>query len=123
MTARDELAAELWKHHYEEFTMNPDGMERSYCRCGARVYPMKSLVQHQAEVAIAHRKPRTITTAEELEALEVTAVIRGKWLAEKWADEEGEMWHVAGKGMNWDTEQLVQRGGLPATVLYEGTQP
>jgi hypothetical protein len=69
--------------------------------------------------AAASYMHRTITTVEELDALEVTAVIRGKWLAEKWADPEGDMWHVAGKGMNWDTEQLAQRGGLPATVLLE----
>ncbi|MEA5453280.1 hypothetical protein SPF06_00960 [Sinomonas sp. JGH33] len=76
MSERDEPAAELWKHHYEDFTMAHDGTEKSYCQCGAAVYPMKSLVQHQAEVALAHRKPRTVTTAAELDALPVGSVVR-----------------------------------------------
>ena len=73
-----------------------------------------------ALIAAGYRKNRTISAAEELEALPVQSVIRGKFTAEKWADEEGELWYVAGKGMRWDTEQLVQRGALPATVLFEG---
>jgi Ser/Thr protein kinase RdoA (MazF antagonist) len=71
-------------------------------------------------IAAGYRKPRTLTTAEELRDLPVTAVVLGKWLAQKWADPEGELWHVAGKGMVWDSEQLIQRGGLPTTVLHEG---
>jgi hypothetical protein len=68
---------------------------------------------------LGYVKHREIVTVEELNDLPVGAVIRGKWLAEKWADEDGELWHVAGKGMRWDVEQLVGRGGLPAMVLTE----
>lgn len=101
MNARDELAMLVHRYYGTE---------------GWRT----SLGAANVILAAGFRKPRTITAREELDALPAQAVIRGKWLADKWADPEGEMWHVAGKGMNWDTEQLIQRGILPATVLYEG---
>lgn len=74
-----------------------------------------------AILASGYRKPRTITTVEELNALPVRSVIRGNWLAEKWAEPEGECWHIAGKALSWFTEQLASYNGLPATVLYEPT--
>lgn len=75
----------------------------------------------KAEEALEAAKPRMVTTLDELEELPVGSVVLGKWLAQKWADPEGEMWHVAGKGMYWDLEQFTGRGGLPAIVLQEGT--
>ena len=114
MNARDELATELWKHHYEEFTMNPEGTERSLCQCGAPVYPMKSLVQHHAEVAIAagYRKPRTITTAAERTTLRPGTVA---------VDDCGNAWK-RGFG-SWvgtgDLGPLFDYEDITLTVLYE----
>lgn len=108
MSARDELGKLL-------FTLPVSD------RAADAAPEIMTLCDEAAEVLLeaGYWKPRTITTAEELDALEVGAVVRGKWLAEKWADEEGELWYVAGNWMRWDTEQLVQRGGLPAEVLQE----
>jgi hypothetical protein len=73
-----------------------------------------------AILAAGYRKPQQVTTVEELDALEVGTVVRGKWLAEKWAEDEDEVWYVAGKAMFWTNEDLTLRGGLPATVLHVG---
>ncbi|BCT75629.1 hypothetical protein SCMU_14710 [Sinomonas cyclohexanicum] len=122
-TERDELAAELWKHHYEHFTMAHDGRESSYCQCGAPVYPNKSLVQHQAEVAIAHRKPRTVTTAAELDALPVRSVV---------LDAGQDVWQCYVRRERpdgtlrtyWECGEDVEGSDdftFPATVLHEPT--
>jgi len=105
MSERDELASVIVEAYGED--------PRSECPC-EQDYDVADAI-----LAAGYRRPRTVTTVEELDALPISAVVRGKWLAEKWADEEGELWYVAGKGMRWDTEQLVQRGGLPAEVLQE----
>lgn len=65
--------------------------------------------------------PKVIITAEELDALPVGSIINGRWLAEKWAEPEGEVWHVAGKGQPWDHDKMLRMMALPAVVLSEPT--
>ena len=58
---------------------------------------------------------------EQLEDLPVGSIVSGMWTAEKWADPEGERWHVAGKAQPWTTEFLIgMSGDSPFTLLREG---
>ena len=111
-TERDELA-DLIETAVEDPIYNAGDVPPS-------LTPMVASAAADAVLAANYRKPRTVTTVEELDALPVGSVILGKWLAQKWADPDGEMWHIAGKGMYWDLEQMVQRVCLHATVLHEG---
>ena len=111
---RNALADALWGHHYETYSMNPDGTERSYCQCGAPVYPVKSLVQHHAEVALEHLKPRTIESAYEDDGPDslppLSVVLSGgkpaiRQYDHTWMDYDGGTWD------DWEME-------YPLTVLY-----
>lgn len=100
-----------------QIIMSPESFDGGPVSCGPNaVYAARTA---DAILAAGYRKPRTITTLEELDALEVGAVVRGKWLAEKWATPEGDVWFIAGRNMEWFTDDLVLRGGLPAEVLQE----
>lgn len=110
INARGRANNPKWDHPllgYETFSVEQKGFLREQARI---------MLEAAAPHLIA---PIELTTEEELDALPVGAVVRGKWLAEKWADEEGDLWYVAGKGMRWETGDLVRRGGLPATVIHE----
>jgi hypothetical protein len=74
-------------------------------------------------LAAGYRKPRTITTAEELDALPIWSVVR---------DGDGWVWEAcsrtwAGENpkLTWDGPEWGDRSediALPATVLYEPEQ-
>lgn len=65
-----------------------------------------------------YRKPRTITTAEELDALPWDSVVRTESgvVLEKWVGEDDAEWRVSGH-RPWTTAELAVN--LPATVLWE----
>ena len=79
MNARDELSGILEKH--EDCAFSASGV--LVCSCGVAMQPqqvmddMANLASHQADVLLAagYRKPRTITTAEELDNLPLGSVI------------------------------------------------
>ena len=81
-----------------------------------------SSLQTRTDLAADYRKPRTVTTMEELEVLGHGAVIRSEhrhyWVAHK---EDGmgpdQGWAVAGGGAITSRELAFW---LPATVLHEG---
>lgn len=119
-TERDALAEVLWGHHYEEYTINPDGTERSNCQCGAAVYPRMSLVQHQAQSALTagYRHPQQINRAEELDALPFESVIRDAegHVLERWGEPEEKLWATV------MVNAFIPCGdiALPVTVLHVG---
>ncbi|WXW93180.1 hypothetical protein SEA_BRAYBEAST_44 [Arthrobacter phage BrayBeast] len=119
MSAREDIAALLFVTDNSKAVAPWSEWEHSKNepRLTEYVYAMAD-----ALIAAGYRKPRTITNAEELDALPIKAVIRGKWLAEKWATPESDVWFIAGRNMEWFTDDLVMRGGLPATVLDEAAQ-
>lgn len=130
---RNELAAELWKHHSEVYSIKYDGTERAYCVCGAQTYPDKSLVQHQAETAlrwIESRKPAPITDQDELEDAIRRSFEEGEhlvlmsgtrpWII--WEDDYG-LAHVSSAPHEDDPESFTLDDiPLPATVLHVGGQ-
>ena len=77
----------------------------------------------QAILAAGYRKPRTITTAEELDALPNEALIRTRfgqvWEAAKLTDGEN-LWRTLGPAKLLRSEDIA-RWSLPATVLHEPT--
>ncbi|UUG70015.1 hypothetical protein SEA_ZUCKER_56 [Arthrobacter phage Zucker] len=116
MSNRDELIQIIWDDAVADRVKNGKDLRN--------VPVVRPKVEAMADkiIAAGYRKPQTITTAEELDALPIKAVIRGKWLAEKRATPEGDVWFIAGRNMEWFTDDLVMRGGLPATVLDEAAQ-
>jgi len=74
------------------------------------------LLAHAALTA-GYRKPRTVTTAEELNALPFEAVIRDAegHVLERWGDAEHVQWSTP--GCKWFVP--VTEIALPVTVLYE----
>lgn len=124
MSARDELSDELWKHNYEDFTMAHDGRESSRCQCGAPVYPLKSLQQHRADVVLAagYRKPRTITTAEELDKLRFQSVVLDAYgtpyVCERHrTDGTRNEWKPSGMDHLDESDTILDHG--PVTVVHE----
>lgn len=86
-----------------------------------------------ALLAAGYRKPRTVTTAAELDAAIIRAFENGENLVllEKggwrpyilWEDDRGDL-HVTSTPMEDDPERLTPSDiALPATVLYEGSAP
>lgn len=74
-----------------------------------------------AILAAGYRKPRTVTTSEELDALPVDSVVRDTkgFVYQKWADiDEPEIpwWAAAGDSRMYPANRIA----LPATVLHEG---
>lgn len=74
----------------------------------------------QTLTEFGYRKPRTITTVEELDALGHAAVVRDaeEYVLERWGRPEDDMWATPMNGA-WIRSAEVT---LPATVLYEGGQ-
>lgn len=73
-----------------------------------------------AILAAGYRKPRTITTVEELDALPLHGVIvddAGDGIVYRKMDlrQDGVQWFEPGYLLNWDSDEIT----LPATVLYE----
>ena len=73
-------------------------------------------------LAAGYRKPRQVTTVEELDALPVESIVRDAtgFTWDKWWDDDGHefsWWATTGDR----TEYSPKRVNLPATVLYEGT--
>ena len=72
-----------------------------------------------AILAAGYRKPRTITTVEELDALPVEAVVRSDmgnvYIKDHDLDNPTDTWWVAGGGVS---EYQSNRILLPATVLH-----
>jgi len=73
-----------------------------------------------AILAAGYRKPRTITTAEELDALPFEAVIRDAdgHVLERWGHSEENLWVTVMVNAFIRRDQIA----LPATVLHEGAQ-
>lgn len=65
-------------------------------------------------LAAGYRKPRTVTTIEELEALPGNSVVRDNGVGYVWDKADGELWWRAGV----DDEYHADKIKLPATVLY-----
>lgn len=123
MSARDELAKLLFvtdnhdakdpDHEWEMTTRHNPNFSEAY------------FVMADAILAAGYRRPRTITTAEELAALGHGSVIRSEhrhyWVAHK---EDGmgadQGWAAAG-GSALTSRDLTS--WLPATVLHEPGQP
>jgi len=122
MNNHHELAEVLGKH--EDCAFSASGV--LVCTCGVSMQPqevmddMANLASHQADVLLAagYRKPRTIATREEMDALQVGSVIlvRGVALSKESDDEPaGLHWVPAGTPMGFTSGELA----LPATVLHE----
>lgn len=103
MSARDELAELIATTKYKN--LKPAWAERD------ALSPVKyfSLKQADAVIAAGYSKPRTITTAEELDALREGAVISGDWATYQ---------RVLGSWVTFGGPGTVLPD-LPATVLYE----
>jgi hypothetical protein len=74
----------------------------------------------EAVLAAGYRKPRTVSTDEELDALPVGSVVDGGtgFIYEKFAwedDPEFPWWFTTGDKRHYSSKQI----SLPATVLYE----
>ncbi|MDQ5863093.1 MAG: hypothetical protein M3536_12615 [Actinomycetota bacterium] len=98
MSARDELVDILMA---DDLVFSDKHIGRDY-----------ALEEADAILAAGYRKPRTITTAEELDALPRLAVIRSD---EGAVFEKHTMWHEAGSRDLMRTDGIA----LPATVIYE----
>ncbi len=133
MSERDELADLLAKH--EDCAFSASGV--LVCTCGTAMQPneaqwdLANLAAHQAAIILAagYRRPRTITTVEELKALRLPAIIDSP------AGGPARVEYYAGPGLQQryveplfcdddsDTEcyspQFFATLGLPATVLHE----
>lgn len=73
-----------------------------------------------AILAAGYRKPRTIATTEELDALPVGAVLLSSEL-NPWQidnDEDGERWYVANADTYFTSEIFMRQRG-PFTVIWE----
>lgn len=72
---------------------------------------------HDAILAAGYRKPRTVNTAENLEALPFEAVIRDAegHVLERWGDSEHVQWSTPGCKWFVPATEIA----LPVTVLYE----
>ena len=108
MSGRDELAAVVYKARWV------DGIKD--------VNLMTDSALADAILAAGYRKPRTITTAEELDALDNGALIRTRvgqcWEAAKLAGGEN-LWRTLGPAKVLSSE-VLGRWNLPATVLHDG---
>jgi SAM-dependent MidA family methyltransferase len=104
MSERDELADLLW--------------DMAIRHLGVATSSSKSMAEELIEAG--YRKPRTITTAEELDALPVDTVIRtaGGRVYEKGCypdDKEFPFWSMTNEQREFGSRQVP----LPATVLWE----
>jgi len=85
--------------------------------------PQSSLEQADSILAAGYRKPRTITTPEELDELTAGSVIRdsqgGLWEFRRKVSNKPAWWsaHLAGF---WFSSNISDSGLLPATALHEG---
>jgi len=123
MNARDELAELLAKH--EDCAFSASGV--LVCSCGAAMQPqevmddMANLAAHQADVlhAAGYRKPRTITTAEQLEALPFGSAVQ--------TSDDSDVVVLRCEGQNFRNQSgadlsatdLWRYGTHPLTVIYE----
>jgi hypothetical protein len=131
-TERDELADLIGNHTVDEnsWCMAYDGRESSYCKCGEKLYPVRTLYAHVADALLADgfRKPAVVTTAEELddairrsfEEGEHLVLMSGTrpWII--WEDDYG-LEHVTSAPYEDDPESFTLDDiPLPATVLHVG---
>lgn len=79
-------------------------------------WPQGIFVEADAILAAGYKKPRTITTAEELDALPVGSVILDP-IGLSLHKNEFTGWR-ASNGAKDITAEMLQREALPATVLY-----
>lgn len=71
-------------------------------------------------LAAGYRKRRTITTAEELDALPIGSVVLDPVGISLHRDIVG--WNASNGSRHIDHEE-IERDAFPATILHEGTQP
>ena len=109
-TERDELA-EIISEHYHAANPRPTILDGHIA---------------EAILAAGYRKPRTVTTAAELDALPVESVVmtigRGQRVGKIKRASDGKMivWAVIGDNIA-AMNRLVAENLLPATVLHEAT--
>jgi hypothetical protein len=125
-TERDELADLVANHTVDEnsWCMAYDGRESSYCKCGEKLYPVRTLHRHLADaiLAIGYRKPAVVTTAEELDALPSWSVVlvskghAGTAAAEKWPSG----WRIPLRVGTFTSTDLLR--GAVVTVLHRGDE-
>lgn len=121
MSERDELALELFigdnGNQPRESSVKDWQWFKETRRQRGQVEHYEAMAEHM--IAAGYRKPRTITTREELEALGYGSVIRSEhrhyWVAHKEDGAEGNQgWAAAGTSGIPDLTMW-----LPATVLHE----
>lgn len=123
MTARDELAELLANHESMGCgccAYGPTTPEQSKAADALEVSDYM-VVLADAILAAGYRKPRTVTTVEELDALPDAVLVLteqgGYWESIKRMDGRN-WWHEPGNTNVSPSEDLT----LPATVLHEGAQ-
>lgn len=115
-TERDELAELIDRHTIEDID---DMMGVVACACGD-IGDVDLHPQHVAWhlLAAGYRRPRTITTVEELDALAVGSVVYAASHIGP-AERFKEGWMGCGSVAAWSSGVLA-RDGLPATLLHDG---
>lgn len=105
MSARDELALILVNNQRARYDLPPRSTT-AHCSesCWAEV---------DAILAAGYRKTRTITSADELDALPVGSAVLSETIAYQKHDDDDWSWSAAGRF--WSTHQI----GLPAVVIHE----
>jgi len=122
MSERDELADLLAKH--EDCAFSASGV--LVCTCGTAMQPneaqwdLANLAGHQADTLLAagYRRPRTVTTEAELEALPKGSVVLDSYGSAMKKD--GHYWFDASSyDMPMTALYIYENDFLPATVLHE----
>lgn len=115
---RDELARDIFTADNSRYTKEQAHAEWAEWILGG-VDPKQNYCFNTADGLIAqgYRKPRMVTSLEDLEALPFEAVIRDAegHVLERWGDAEHVMWSTP--GCKWFVP--VTEIALPVTVLYE----